>query len=342
MATPQGYRGEGVIANFWALVEHFRITMFSGVPTVYSALLQTPIAGRNIKSLEAAICGAAPMPVQLFHAFQRETGVRILEGYGLTEGACASSSTPLEAPPRIGSIGLRFPYQDMRALILNDDEPICSRRADRRDRRHRHPRAQRLRRLSRSGAQQRDLDRARRRDLAEHRRSRPAGRRRLLLAHRAQEGADHPRRPQHRSEADRGRPAVASGRRLDRGDRKPGRARRRIARRLCSAQGRRRRHRGGAPRARGAVDPRKGGDPEARQDLAVPADDGGRQALQAGAHRARDRGGHSRRGREGRRSDRIGQNRARPAKRVFEPSSRPMPTAKVSRRRSIDTHSHRR
>src|SRR5208283_2903364 len=121
MATPQGYRGKGVIANFWTLVEHFRITMFSGVPTVYSALLETPIAGRNIKSLEAAICGAAPMPVQLFHEFQRETGVRILEGYGLTEGACASSSTPLEAPPRIGSIGLRFPYQDMRALILDDD-----------------------------------------------------------------------------------------------------------------------------------------------------------------------------------------------------------------------------
>ncbi len=121
MATPQGYRGEGVIANFWALVEHFRVTMFSGVPTVYSALLETPIAGRDIKSLEAAICGAAPMPVQLFHEFQRATGVRILEGYGLTEGACASSSTPLDAPPRIGSIGLRFPYQDMRALILDAD-----------------------------------------------------------------------------------------------------------------------------------------------------------------------------------------------------------------------------
>jgi len=121
MATPQGYRGEGVIANFWKLAEHFRVTLFSGVPTVYSALLQTPIAGRNIESLEAAICGAAPMPAQLFHEFERETGVRILEGYGLTEGACASSSTPLEAPPRIGSIGLRFPYQDMRALILDAD-----------------------------------------------------------------------------------------------------------------------------------------------------------------------------------------------------------------------------
>jgi fatty-acyl-CoA synthase len=121
MGTPQGYRGEGVIANFWTLVEHFRINMFSGVPTVYAALLQTPIAGRDISSLDVALCGAAPMPVQLFQSFQDRTGVRILEGYGLTEGACASSANPLDAAPRIGSIGLRFPYQEMRALILDGD-----------------------------------------------------------------------------------------------------------------------------------------------------------------------------------------------------------------------------
>ena len=121
MGTPKGYRGEGVIQNFWRLVEHFRINMFSGVPTVYSALLQVPIAGRNIGSLEVGFCGAAPMPVQLFHSFQDRTGVRIVEAYGLTEGACASSSNPIDAPPRIGSIGLRFPYQDMRALILDGE-----------------------------------------------------------------------------------------------------------------------------------------------------------------------------------------------------------------------------
>jgi fatty-acyl-CoA synthase len=121
LGTPKGYRGEGVIANFWKLVEHFRISLFSGVPTVYSSLLQIPIAGHNIASLELAICGAAPMPVQLFQSFQEQTGVRIVEAYGLTEGACASSSNPIDAPPRIGSIGVRFPYQDMRALILDGE-----------------------------------------------------------------------------------------------------------------------------------------------------------------------------------------------------------------------------
>ena len=121
MGTPQGYRGEGVIANFWSIVERFRINMFSGVPTVYSSLLQVPIAGHDLSSLEVAFCGAAPMPIHLFHSFQDQTGVRILEGYGLTEGACVSSGSPAEAPPRIGSIGIRYPYQDMRALILDAD-----------------------------------------------------------------------------------------------------------------------------------------------------------------------------------------------------------------------------
>jgi fatty-acyl-CoA synthase len=121
MGTPKGYRGEGVIQNFWRLVEYFRINMFSGVPTVYSALLQVPIAGRNIGSLELGYCGAAPMPVQLFKSFQDRTGVRIVEAYGLTEGACASSANPTDAPPRIGSVGLRLPYQDMRPLILDGE-----------------------------------------------------------------------------------------------------------------------------------------------------------------------------------------------------------------------------
>lgn len=120
IGTPQGYRGEGVIANFWSMVEHFGINFFSGVPTVYSALLQQPVDGRNLSSLQYALCGAAPMPVELFREFEQRSGVRILEGYGLTEGACVSSSNPPEGERPIGSIGLRLAYQDMRAVILDD------------------------------------------------------------------------------------------------------------------------------------------------------------------------------------------------------------------------------
>ncbi|WP_413795174.1 MULTISPECIES: acyl-CoA synthetase [unclassified Pseudomonas] len=118
IGTPQGYRGEGVISNFWAMVEHFGINFFSGVPTVYSALLQQPSAGYDLSSLKYALCGAAPMPVELFREFEQRIGVHILEGYGLTEGACVSSTNPPDGERRIGSVGLRLAYQDMRAVIL--------------------------------------------------------------------------------------------------------------------------------------------------------------------------------------------------------------------------------
>jgi fatty-acyl-CoA synthase len=120
LGTPQGYRGEGVIPRFWEMVEHFGINLFSGVPTVYAALLQNEWQGRDLSSLRFAMCGAAPMPAELFREFENRTGVKILEGYGLTEGACVSSINPPHGERPIGSIGIRIAYQDMRAVVLND------------------------------------------------------------------------------------------------------------------------------------------------------------------------------------------------------------------------------
>ncbi len=121
LGTPQGYRGNGVLQHFWQIVEKFKINFFSGVPTVYASLLQQPIGSSDISSLEYALCGAAPMPDELFRNFESKTGVRILEGYGLTEGACVSSINPPGGERRIGSIGLRLPYQAMLAVILGQD-----------------------------------------------------------------------------------------------------------------------------------------------------------------------------------------------------------------------------
>ncbi|THK35751.1 acyl-CoA synthetase [Ensifer sp. MPMI2T] len=120
MGTHQGYRGEGIIPSFWEIVEHYRVVAFSGVPTVYSALLQVPVGGRDISTVCYGFCGAAPMPVELFRNFEKATGIRILEAYGLTEGACVSSINPPEGERRIGSIGLRLPYQQMAVVRLDD------------------------------------------------------------------------------------------------------------------------------------------------------------------------------------------------------------------------------
>ena len=93
------------------IVERHRINLFSGVPTLYAALLDRPVDGRDISSLQFAICGAAPMPVEVFRLFEERTSVKILEGYGLTEAACISSVNPPGGQRRIGSIGLRLPGQ---------------------------------------------------------------------------------------------------------------------------------------------------------------------------------------------------------------------------------------
>lgn len=119
LGTPQGYRGEGVISRFWELVEYHQINTFSAVPTLYANLLQVPIAKRDISSLHYGLCGAAPMPVEVFRRFEDLTGVKILEGYGLTEGTCVSSVNPLIGERRIGSIGLRIPGQKMKTVLLD-------------------------------------------------------------------------------------------------------------------------------------------------------------------------------------------------------------------------------
>jgi fatty-acyl-CoA synthase len=120
IGTPSGYRGDGVIKHFWELVEHHRINFFSGVPTVYAALMQQPTQGRDLSSLEYGLCGAAPMPVELMRAFQESTGLKILEGYGLTEGTCVSTCNPPLGERHTGSIGLRLPLQAMKAVVLDD------------------------------------------------------------------------------------------------------------------------------------------------------------------------------------------------------------------------------
>ncbi len=120
LAPPMGFRTPGLIPRFWEIVETHRVSSYSAVPTVYAGLLQVPSGAHDLSSLTAAVCGAAPMPRELLRKFEQQSGQRVLEGYGLTEGTCASSINPADGESRIGSIGLRLPWQDMRVMILDE------------------------------------------------------------------------------------------------------------------------------------------------------------------------------------------------------------------------------
>jgi acyl-CoA synthetase (AMP-forming)/AMP-acid ligase II len=128
LGTPSGYRSPGVVPRFWEIAEHFRLFSFSGVPTVYAALLQAPRQDRDLSSLRYGICGAAPMPFELVKRFQADTGIKILEGYGLTEGGCVSTLNPPAGESRPGSVGIRLPWQEVKVFVL-DAEGRAARQA---------------------------------------------------------------------------------------------------------------------------------------------------------------------------------------------------------------------
>ncbi|MFG0421213.1 acyl-CoA synthetase [Pseudomonas sp. zjy_8] len=120
LATPQGYRNTTLIGNFWKVIERHRVSFFSGVPTIYAGLLQVPSEGHDLSSLKYALCGAAPMPVELIRQFEAKTGLTLIEGYGLTEGTCGSCANPPAGERRPGSIGLRMPYCEVSIKVLDD------------------------------------------------------------------------------------------------------------------------------------------------------------------------------------------------------------------------------
>lgn len=113
--TPQGYRGEGVFDNFWKLIERYKVTYMITVPTALSALMQRPI-NADISSLKNAFSGSSPLPIELYNRFKKETGIEIIEGYGLTECTCLVSINPPTGVKKIGSVGMPFPYTHVRIL----------------------------------------------------------------------------------------------------------------------------------------------------------------------------------------------------------------------------------
>ncbi|BAW02545.1 acyl-CoA synthetase (AMP-forming)/AMP-acid ligase II [Thermus thermophilus] len=91
-------------------IEKHRVTLFPGVPTLYVAFNNFPgIEGRNLKSVRACISGSAPLPLEVAERFERLTGAKLVEGYGLTEASPVTHCNPLYGERRLGSVGLPFP-----------------------------------------------------------------------------------------------------------------------------------------------------------------------------------------------------------------------------------------
>jgi len=103
--------------TFFAALEQSRATYFSAVPTIYTMLCGLPDdVAPDTSSVRFAVCGAAPASVELLDRFESRYGIPIIEGYGLSEGTCASAVNPLDGPRKPGTVGLPVPGQTIRIV----------------------------------------------------------------------------------------------------------------------------------------------------------------------------------------------------------------------------------
>ncbi|MEL7091577.1 MAG: acyl-CoA synthetase [Pseudomonadota bacterium] len=121
--TPQGYRGEGVFDNIWKLTERWKITFIASVPTAIAAMMQRPIDA-DISTVKSTFSGSAPLPLELFKRYEEAAGVNIVEGYGMTEATCLVSGNPIDGLKKVGSVGIPFPYTDIKIMKGTPDGPV--------------------------------------------------------------------------------------------------------------------------------------------------------------------------------------------------------------------------
>ncbi|RHW33424.1 long-chain fatty acid--CoA ligase [Lysinibacillus yapensis] len=102
-------------------IEKQKPTLFPGAPTMYIGLLNHPDIGKyNLSSITACLSGSAPLPLEVQEKFEKITGGKLVEGYGLTETSPVTHVNFIWDQRVKGSIGV--PWPDTEAVILKSTE----------------------------------------------------------------------------------------------------------------------------------------------------------------------------------------------------------------------------
>lgn len=104
------------------LIEKYRVTLFPGVPTIYVAInkyVSQSTKKIDLSSVKFCLSGGAPLPVEVAEEFEKLTGGKLREGYGLSESSPVVIANLADGPPRKGSIGI--PISDTYAKVVNPE-----------------------------------------------------------------------------------------------------------------------------------------------------------------------------------------------------------------------------
>ena len=105
-----------------AAVDKYRPTLFPGVPTMYVAINNAvEKGGHDLSSIKACLSGAAALPLEVAERFERFSGGRLVEGYGLSESSPVAIANPIYGKRKAGTIGMPIP--DTLARIADPEDP---------------------------------------------------------------------------------------------------------------------------------------------------------------------------------------------------------------------------
>jgi len=99
-----------------SIIRRYHPTIFHGVPTMYVGFNNAPGMKNRFKSLRICMSGGAGLPVEVQQQFEKLSGGRLVEGYGLTEASPCTHVNPPDGLAKIGSIGLPIPGTEARIV----------------------------------------------------------------------------------------------------------------------------------------------------------------------------------------------------------------------------------
>jgi long-chain acyl-CoA synthetase len=106
-------------------ISKFKATIFPGVPALYNGINNHPDvkAGKyDLSSIKACISGSAALMRETKDQFEKLTGGKVFEGYGLSEAPTATHCNPLLGENKTGSIGMPLPNVEVKLISLDDGE----------------------------------------------------------------------------------------------------------------------------------------------------------------------------------------------------------------------------
>jgi long-chain acyl-CoA synthetase len=105
-----------------AAIDKHRPTLFPGVPTMYVAINNAvEKGGHDLSTIKACLSGAAALPQEVAERFERFSGGRLVEGYGLSESSPVAIANPIYGKRKAGTIGMPIP--DTLARVADPSDP---------------------------------------------------------------------------------------------------------------------------------------------------------------------------------------------------------------------------